>query len=263
MLEGQFFPSQAIQFQGGGLGLGKPPYAGYQANAVNFSGSSVYLSRGANLTGAIDTKKVTGVWWHNGGDNTNDDIFNWEKSGTFARLVVIRRGGGAGNIIRVRAGNNADSTWALDVDGDQAVNAASGWIPIIWSFDMSDTGKRQIVTGDTVNSLTVTSYSNENLSFSTGTEFYVGSDGTNYWVGDCADFMLWQDVYIDLSVKANRRLFVDEQGKPVHPAISTAHLGTPIIRLSNATATWHTNVGSGGGFTENGTLTDASSSPSD
>jgi len=33
--------------------------------------------------------------------------------------------------------------------------------------------------------------------------------------------------------------------------------------LSGDTATWHTNKGGGGGFTENGALTTSSTSPSD
>lgn len=35
----------------------------------------------------------------------------------------------------------------------------------------------------------------------------------------------------------------------------------PLVFFSGATASWHTNQGSGGGFTENGALTDAATNP--
>ena len=78
-----------------------------------------------------------------------------------------------------------------------------------------------------------------------------------------ADLMMWPGTYLDFSVEANRRLFISAAGKPVDPAVAVAALGTPIVRFSGPTASWHTNKGSGGGFTENGALTDASTSPSD
>ena len=257
-MDGQFSPHQRVQFSDNAVGVLTDRY---YANAVNFDGSNDYLSRGANLTGAADSKQITGVWWHNGGDNTNDTILNWSLTASFARFLLIRRGGGAGHVIRCRASNAAASAFALDVDGDQAVNAAAGWVCIMWSFDLSDTGKRHIYTNDTANSLSVTSYANESIPFSSADDFLVGYNGA-YWTGDCGGCQLWTGVYLDLSTEANRRLFIDANGKPVSPGIARAALGTPIVELAGPTSDWHTNRGSGGGFTETGALTDAASSPS-
>lgn len=78
---------------------------------------------------------------------------------------------------------------------------------------------------------------------------------------------LWAEygVYVDFSVEATRLKFRNAGGKPVNlgsdGSIPTG--GSPIQYFSGATVDWHTNKGTGGGFTENGTLTTASTSPSD
>jgi hypothetical protein len=63
--------------------------------------------------------------------------------------------------------------------------------------------------------------------------------------------------------EATRRMFIDADGKPVDPAVVTAALGAPCILFSGDAAAFATNQGTGGAFTLTGTLTDASTSPSD
>jgi hypothetical protein len=79
---------------------------------------------------------------------------------------------------------------------------------------------------------------------------------------DYSDLRLWAG-YIDLSVESNRRLFITAGGKPVNPDLPRAILGTPLIDLRGPASAFGTNNGSGGDFTVTGTLTDASTSPSD
>ena len=71
--------------------------------------------------------------------------------------------------------------------------------------------------------------------------------------------------YLDISVENNRRKFIDADGFPVDLGSdgSTPTGIAAIMFFSGATVSWHTNDGSGGGFTENGALTDAATSPSD
>ena len=71
-----------------------------------------------------------------------------------------------------------------------------------------------------------------------------------------ADY-IFDDTYIDLSVVANREKFILD-GAPVDPGSdgATAVGASPLIYLNqNTLSTWHTNAGTGGGFTENGALT--------
>ena len=71
-------------------------------------------------------------------------------------------------------------------------------------------------------------------------------------------------VYIDLSVVANQRKFRTAAGKPAYLGPTGAiPTGTdPLVYMSGVTATWKTNKGTGGGFTEHGALADAGTTPS-
>src|SRR5688500_16582817 len=81
--------------------------------------------------------------------------------------------------------------------------------------------------------------------------------------GDLSDFWYDPGTYIDLSIAANRAKFF-EGGKPVYLG-DNGSLPTgaaPEIYLTGNTTAWHTNKGTGGGFTENGELGESSSNPS-
>ncbi len=83
--------------------------------------------------------------------------------------------------------------------------------------------------------------------------------------GCLAQFYLNPEEHIDFTVEANRRKFVSAGGKPVDMGAdgSDPTGNVPLVFLSGATVSWHTNKGDGGGMTENGALTDCASSPSD
>ena len=79
-----------------------------------------------------------------------------------------------------------------------------------------------------------------------------------------ADYQFFiQGAFVDLSTVGNRRKFIDGAGKPVDPATAAAAFGTPIIRFSGDHTGFATNLGGGGAFTLVGSLTNASTGPSD
>lgn len=100
-----------------------------------------------------------------------------------------------------------------------------------------------------------------NIDFDGGSDWGIGSrtDGNNDYVGEMADVQLWlgTGAYIDLSVQASREEFYNPSTrKPKDPADIEAAFGEPIVQQTGATGSWHTNTGSGGGFTvSTGTLT--------
>jgi hypothetical protein len=99
-----------------------------------------------------------------------------------------------------------------------------------------------------------------------GLETWIGTDGFDNFVGDIADFRVLYGISLldgggDIPL-ATRRLFIDEAGKPVDPAVATAALGTAgTLLFSGSASAFGTNQGTGGSFTTTGTLTDASSHP--
>lgn len=100
----------------------------------------------------------------------------------------------------------------------------------------------------------------------TGLPLFLFSDsvGSNF-VGDAADTWIAPGQFIDFSVEANRRKFIDVNGKPVDlGADGSTPTGTaPPMFFSGNAAGFPTNKGTGGVFTLTGSLTNASTSPSD
>lgn len=229
----------------------------YSAVAVNFDGTNDYLTRGASLTGAADGKQGTiSFWLRAGSDNNVMRILAHDSNARVER--------NASELITIIWYDTVGS-YSLEIKSSAGkFEIADGWKHFIASWDMSDTAKRHLYVSD-VSDLTVTQWVDATLDY-TVSNWSVGSkiDGTEKLNGDLAD--LWFALtYIDLSVESNRRKFISATGKPVDLGSdgSTPTGSQPIIFLKNSVSSWETNVGSGGGFTENGALTAASSSPSD
>lgn len=240
--------------------------ASYVAQGVNFDGTNDYLTRGAAMTGAADSKLWTGSFWIriNVAPATNAVILGSVATlGGVAYRTRIQHQASDNKVVFV--GMRADGTANADLlfRTNTAISSfPTAWLHLMWSVDRADTAKRHLYLND-VSDLLVNSYIDNPTDFTLG-DWAVGAapDGTTKSNADIADLMHWPGVYVDLSVAANRRLFINGNGKPVDPAIAIGALGTPIIALHGPTATWETNKGSGGGFTENGALTDSSSGPS-
>jgi hypothetical protein len=79
-------------------------------------------------------------------------------------------------------------------------------------------------------------------------------NGGNIFTGSLGDIWFMPGLYIDLSIEANRRRFISAAGEPVYlGANGEGPTGAvPLVYLSGALASWHTNKGTGGGFTLTG-----------
>lgn len=234
----------------------------YQAPAVTFDGTNDYLTRGAGLTGLADSKAGTVSFWlnMNGGDGSEQLIFGVGPSGSAdVYFGAIRF---STNKVVV-FGYNTSGTLILSGATSTSVTASSGWVHFLCSFDLTNASNRSVYLND-VSDASWATYTNQNIDH-TSTQFAVGSrpNAADKLNADLADVMWWEGLFTDFSVGANRRLFIDAFGKPVRPAIAIASLGTPDLALYAKEPNWHTNQGGGGGFTENGALTNASTSPSD
>jgi hypothetical protein len=101
----------------------------------------------------------------------------------------------------------------------------------------------------------ITTYTNTAMDFTRG-DFYIGNRGDApgffAWSGHLGDIYYYPGTYLDLSLEANRRLFVTVGGKPTNPSIPVASLGSPIIGIWSEWNDWPTNNGTGGGFTNTG-----------
>ena len=230
----------------------------YQPNGVSFDGTNDYLTRGADLTGNADSKLVTGSFWFRGATSPPATLQRVYESGT-PRFAINRNSNETISIVGL------STAPALILSASTSAINDTNWHHVCFSFDMSDTGRRHIYVDD-VSDSSFAVYTDAAIDF-TDTEHRLGARGAgaqSKFDGDLADFWLDFGTYVDLSVLANRRKFIGEN------AINSVDLGSdgssptgtsPIIFFSGPTASWHTNKGTGGGFTENGALTDATTDP--
>lgn len=243
-----------------GFGATQNPGNNYAANAVSFDGTNDYLTRGSNITGLSDGKEFSLRLLYSpavlsaGVDyvlfETTSQKFSIRVNGTTKRLA-IQASNAAGAIVLL-----ATPTTTLSV---------GTWYDIMIDVDLSNAANRSVYINDSASSVTWTTYTDSAIDF-TDTNFAIGATpaGNQKLNGDLADVWL-DDTRLSFASELNRRKFIDADGKPVDLGSSGSRPtgASPLIYLSGATATWHTNKGTGGGFTENGTLTTASTSPSD
>lgn len=224
----------------------------YAAQPVTFDGTNDYLTRDADLTGVVDNGQATVSFWFKSSSATTQRPFT-NTTNRFGVAITDRV-----NLYgRTSAGVGAlDTTYVADLrDG--------AWHHYIYSFNLTDTNKRHLYVDNVLRSPSYTAYVASVLDYSRP-DHSIGAEvnGASKVNGELADVWVNNGVssYLDLSVLDNLRKFISGNGKPVYlGADGSLPTGTaPIMFFSGPTVAWHTNKGSGGGFTENGALTDGS-----
>jgi 3',5'-cyclic AMP phosphodiesterase CpdA len=202
------------------------------------------INRGADLTGLSDGKQFYLSFWFKCAADAEQSVF-----GSSAQTVHVQLNNAAG-VMRITAQNSAASTILdLRTAGQYRDNA---WHHVMISVDLTDTGKRHLYV-DGVSDLVAFTYTDDNMDLTPG-DWSVGSRGDAFaqYSGKLCEFV-FGNTYIDLSNATNREKFRTSGGEPED--ILGAGL-TPIIYLTNPVPAWHENEGSGGDFSENGTLVD-------
>lgn len=231
----------------------------YAANGVDFDGSNDWLNRGADLTSNANGKKFLFSGWFrlDGGDGAGQVIY--ENTG--ARISIRRH---TDDKIRVISRNTSGTiilnclstgTYTTDATWRHLLVGVDLSVPEIFIYvdDVDDTGTPSVLTDDTIDF--------------TRAEHVVGANtiGNVKFNGCFADiyFNSTSGDYLDFSTESNRRKFIDASGNVVDLGSdgSTPTGNQPIIFFSGTTTGWETNLGYGGGFTENGALTDCSDDP--
>lgn len=244
------------------IGTGRTVLRGsgrYRALAVLFDGTNDFLARGSDLTGAVDGKKGIFSCWLNmqGGDGAAATIFSTINANL--RFKLERQ---ADNTINI-AGRNAAASVILNATSTATIAVANGWSHLLFAWDLSAT-ICQIYINDISTVASGGTPTNDNLDY-TDSDFSIGARTTaaNKLNAYVADFYVNMAEYLDISVTANRRMFISEAGAPVFLGADGARpTGTvPIVFLSGAVAGFATNKGSGGGFTVTGALTGSPITP--
>jgi hypothetical protein len=214
---------------------------------------AAYLIRGAGLSGAADSGSVAFSFWINPEELPTADqhLISIETSGDQVRFAIVLRTTGAIRLF----GRNAAGTVILDIEADTTLLPGE-WSHVCGSVDLSDTDDRHIVINDIESDLTVSTYTDDDIDFTTDDASVGGRpNGSQLFEGSLAEVWLEDGLFIDFSVEANRRDFISTNGRPTNLGSDGSAPGTsPLVYLSGQDGDFPTNKGTGGGFTENGSL---------
>lgn len=247
-----------------------PSMPNIAVESAHFDGTAAYLTRGAGLTGAADSKKFLCSFWYNitSTVQAHNIVLSCSTVGGDGTYFGITISSGQALVI---SGNNSALTLILGKQASVASTYDGAWHHAIMSVDM--TSGATLYVDDAPLSLPGGTFTNDTLIFSGANvqDWAIGSTGggTSKWPQDMAEVYFAIGQSIDLSLVSNRRKFRSASGKPVYlGSDGSAPTGTaPSIYLHLATAeavaNFATNRGSGGNFTVHGSLTAGASNPSD
>jgi len=232
--------------------LGTNPVSGeVLPEAVSFDGTNDNLYRSSDLAGNADGKTFTLSFWVYHDPNAVQGIYRGYK----AQNNLDIRFSASDIIIEGKYSNSLN----LSMYSSGALVPRDTFVNIIISIDMSNTSRRFVYMNDVdvTSRFTFATYNNALLSF-TYTNHYIASrsPSASRLHGRLANFFM-DRTYRDLSVTANRRLFITADGKP-----SDTIPSNPIIYLPmKDAATAGSNSGTGGDFSVTGLLATAERGP--
>lgn len=230
----------------------------YITQAVYFDGSD-YIFLGGELTGnAVSDKGMCSFWVKfNGSDGSVQTIYNNNTT----RFKILRN---AANKIFVSASNQVGQL-LFSMTSDNTYVANQDWINVLLSWDTSIQSYHMYINDQPEGVFVPTLTGNIDYL---GSDHYLsrrGSFNTDKLNACITDFYFNSSVFLDFSLELNRRNFIDEELKPVYLGgsgqIPTGN--SPIMFLKNDAPNFRNNLGFGGNFTVNGSLTACVDNPSD
>lgn len=254
----------------------------YIAKAVHFDGSTVFS---ATIAPAASPRLTWGFWFRiadPGVPNVNYNPFGFnihsEPTATSTSYMNISSYNGdlGERSVGNDNGNNTDYDQESCYDTPVDVYEYGTWYWCSSFIDVSDANPANHVNRMCLNDTVFTFLQNSCGDFSSGAFniLFAGLMKIGFiseaidtpFTGDVADLWIAPGQFIDFSVTENRRKFISASNKPVNLGVNGATpTGTaPVIFFSgDASSFGQPNLGSGGAFSHTGSLTDASTSPSD
>lgn len=174
------------------------PSANGVADAIDFDGTNDYLSRSSDLVGNADGKTFTFSAWV------------YFRSGLAQRSFITLANGGfdisqAGDSIQVICRDSGGSI-ILNTSVVSDRIPTNSWFNLLISVDLTNATNRHIYINDVVATGNWTAYSNGTIDF-TGSTPKIADGYYGKYNGRLAHVYL-DKTYRDLSVEANRRIFV-------------------------------------------------------
>ena len=225
------------------------PSEAEEPEGVSFDGVTDYLSRSTDLVGNVDSKTFTFSCWVYGADRSNHlPLYSFPNGRVQIQITTS-------GVISIKLYNASGVTI---VEGNTSLDGFTykTFLCLMISIDTTSTLKRHVYLGDLdiTSKFSWTTYTNADIDFTYTTHEVARYTAARYAKGRLSDVFL-DYVYRDLSIEANRRLFITADGKPADGQASL----NPILYLPmKDAATAHINEGTGGNFVQNGVLDTAS-----
>lgn len=216
--------------------------------AIDFDGVDDYLSRTSDFSGNSDSKTFTFSFFAYASElPLSKYIYSNDGNRFYCSMGVT------GTITIV--GANAAGTGILSLTTAAGSFPLNTYLNVICSIDLANAANRHVYVNDVdiTSGVTWTTYSNDSIDFTRS----IHAVSANYvygskWTGRQAHLFL-DYTYRDLTNSANRRLFIDADGKPAD--VDTLIALSPIAYFQMTDpATAHINSGTGGGMVQNGDL---------
>jgi hypothetical protein len=227
-------------------------------NAVDYNGTTDYLSKTTQLTAATPGKAMFSCWIRiDGGNGTSRRIFH-QNLGVDVSLTT-------GNKVQGFF-NNSTSSRSFTIVGSTSLTSGVAWHHIAMSIDVG------LAAGSKIGQIYVDGVAETVTKTDANPAFVLGVTDPNtniasavgpslYFNGALAEVYLSIATQLDLATNITK--FRTAAGKPEVLGVdgSTPTGTAAIVYLNNPAATIGTNKGTGGNFTVNGTPADASTTP--
>lgn len=226
--------------------------------AVGFDGDTDWLSRSSDFVGNADGKTLTFSCWVYPTYPLSNEIYLLdigEDEIKESRTSVWLEDDGELYLRSYSDGGVSQVTWESNV-----LLPEHTWTHILISIDMTSTSNRYVYINDELVAGTWVTYTVDAIIPFTNTLKLIHLSQSYAEVSSsCRMAHLFMDyTYRDLSIEANRRLFITEDLKPAEDLADLS----PILYLPmRDKETAHINEGTGGNFVQNGVLGTASRGP--
>ena len=239
------------------------------AESADFDGSADYMTRGAGLTGAADSKSgILSAWLRIDGSSSSSQ---YTVLGSQSQRFAFFRS--ATSTLLAVTGYSTTGTNILNIQTSATHTNSATWLHCLFSWDLSTTTGNLYINDVDAMDRTAGFFvlTNGTLDY-TDTDWITGASsvtGSNKFDGCLAELYFAPGQYLDISIANNRRKFITASGKPVYLGTDGAGpTGTaPLVYFhldpAETVADFATNRGTGGNFTITGSLSAGSTSPSD
>lgn len=225
------------------------------ADAIDFDGATDYLSRSSDLVGNADGKTFTFSAWVDT-RTTGDGVLYGVEGGFFT--FEIQTSGGLKRL--VFAGSTTAGVTNLLAWTNYGEIPVNSFAHVLVSVDLSNSSNRRVFVNDVdiTSSVTWNNYSNSDIDRTRVPLGVGGFVGVFKYPGRLSHVFL-DYTYRDLSIEANRRLFITADRKPAANQVAL----NPILYLPlNDPTQPGKNLGTGGDFALNGVVARSGRGPS-